>query len=245
MRLFRSVFLLDLPLKLSYCRYSCICIVVLLMSACKPSSTTITRLTPVPGFSITMIPEDAEQILVVSRDATDAIYQGYLIAYEKKNGKNVMVFDTIKASLGRSGIVAPALKKEGDGATPAGFYQLGQLFTYESNIDTRLTFIQVTPEDKWVDDAASPDYNKYVRGATQAKSFENLLLASIDYKYCMVIEYNTQPVVKGKGSAIFFHITSNQYPPTAGCVAIQEPDMLRILSWLQPNKKKYIVIIAR
>ena len=85
--------------------------------------------------------------------------------------------------------------------------------------------------------------NTYVRGATQAKSYENLLLSSIDYKYCMVIEYNTNPVIKGKGSAIFFHITSNQYPPTAGCVAVKEQDMLRILAWLDPRKKKYIGII--
>ena len=65
--------------------------------------------------------------------------------------------------------------------------------------------------DKWIDDSSSNDYNKYVRGATTAKSFENLKLKSIDYKYCMVIEYNTHPVIKGKGSAIFFHVTNDKY----------------------------------
>ena len=59
----------------------------------------------------------------------------------------------------------------------------------------------------------------------------------------MVIEYNTHPVITGKGSAIFFHVTNDKYSSTAGCVAVQERDMLQILSWLHPNKKKYVGII--
>lgn len=223
-----------------FCRYSCICIAMFFLGACKMPTKQVT---PNPGYPDSIIPKDAEQILMVWRSSSDSLHQGYLMAIENKRNKTIRVFDKIKVSLGRSGIISSALKKEGDGSTPAGFYRLGQLFSYESNIDTRLPFIQVTKEDKWIDDSTSPDYNKYVRGATQAKSYENLLLASIDYKYCMVIEYNTSPVVKGKGSAIFFHITNERYPSTAGCVAVKEQDMLRILSWLDPQKKKYIGII--
>ncbi len=58
----------------------------------------------------------------------------------------------------------------------------------------------------------------------------------------MVIEYNTHPVLKGKGSAIFFHLADEVYTPTAGCVAIQEKEMLPILSWLKPGLKKYILM---
>jgi L,D-peptidoglycan transpeptidase YkuD (ErfK/YbiS/YcfS/YnhG family) len=81
-----------------------------------------------------------------------------------------------------------------------------------------------------------------VRGETSAKSFEHLKLNSIDYKYCMVIEYNTNPVVKGKGSAIFFHVANEKYAPTAGCVAIAENDMLQFLKWFKPRKKKAMLI---
>lgn len=227
---------------LLYYRYSCICIAMFYLGACKIPTIQVT---PKPGYPDNVIPKDAEQILMVVSISSDSLHQGYLVAFENKRNKTVRVFDKIKVSLGRSGIIASALKKEGDGATPAGFYRLGQLFSYESSIDTRLPFIQVTKDDKWIDDSTSPDYNKYVRGATQAKSYENLLLASIDYKYCMVIEYNTSPVVIGKGSAIFFHVTNDHYPPTAGCVAVKEEDMLRILSWLDPKKKKYIGIIPQ
>ncbi|MEI8111339.1 MAG: L,D-transpeptidase family protein [Chitinophagia bacterium] len=227
---------------LSY-RYSCICITILLLSACKISNAHKAYLTQLPGYPDNIIPKDAEQILIVASKSNELTHQGILFVLENKKGKKVNVFDPMKVSLGRSGIISSTLKREGDGATPAGFYRLGQLFSYESTINTHLPFIQVTREDKWIDDSTSSDYNTHVRGATQAKSYENLLLASIDYKYCMVIEYNTHPVVKGRGSAIFFHITTKEYPSTAGCVAVQESDMLRILSWLDPNKKKYIGII--
>jgi L,D-peptidoglycan transpeptidase YkuD (ErfK/YbiS/YcfS/YnhG family) len=133
-------------------------------------------------------------------------------------------------------------KLEGDGQTPTGLYDLGQLYTYEAIVNTSIPFQQVDSLDKWIDDSSSNDYNKYVHGETTAKSFEHLKLKSIDYKYCMVIEYNTHPVVKGKGSAIFFHLADEKYTPTSGCVAISEQDMLQFLKWFKPNKKKAMFI---
>ena len=75
---------------------------------------------------------------------------------------------------------------------------------------------------------------------TEGKLYSN----SIDYKYCIVIEYNTNPVVKGKGSAIFFHVADEKYSPTAGCVAIAEKDMLQFLKWFKPRKKKAMLSIG-
>jgi L,D-peptidoglycan transpeptidase YkuD (ErfK/YbiS/YcfS/YnhG family) len=60
----------------------------------------------------------------------------------------------------------------------------------------------------------------------------------------MVIEYNTKPVVKGKGSAIFFHLSDEKHTPTSGCVAIEENDMLNYLQWLMPNKKRGILLTS-
>jgi len=231
-------------LKILVCnRYVCICTAILLLSACKISNSHLANFAQLPSYPDSIIPKDAEQMLIVAVKSSDYSHKGFLYAIEHKKGKTVRIFDKINVSLGRSGIFSSEKKREGDWATPAGFYRLGQLCSYESSIDSRMPFIQVNRDDKWIDDSTSPEYNTYVRGATEAKSYENLLLSSIDYKYCMVIEYNTNPVIKGKGSAIFFHITSDQYPPTAGCVAVKEQDMLRILAWLDPQKKKYIGII--
>jgi len=161
---------------------------------------------------------------------------------EKKEGRWEMVIPPVRASIGRNGFAQENEKIEGDGKTPNGLYALGQLYSYEANVDTKIPFQQVDSLDKWIDDSSSIDYNKYVRGETNAKSFEHLKLKSIDYKYCMVIEYNTNPVVKGKGSAIFFHVADENYTPTSGCVAIAEKDMLQFLKWFKPNNKKAIFI---
>jgi L,D-peptidoglycan transpeptidase YkuD (ErfK/YbiS/YcfS/YnhG family) len=182
-----------------------------------------------------------DQLLIVFNTA-DADYHSQLMALEKKGANWQMKFSLIKASIGQNGFAKPGEKKELDGKTPTGIFDLGQLFSYENAINTLLPFIQSTKEDKWIDDTTSNQYNQYVRGQTDAKSFENLIFPGIDYKYCMVIEYNTHPVIKGKGSAIFFHLVNDTYSPTLGCVAISEADMKSVLQWLKPNLKKNILM---
>ena len=182
---------------------------------------------------------DFQQLLIVVND-NDTSNKATLIALQKKHKKWKIQFDPMPASIGRNGFALPGNKREGDGKSPAGLYQLGQLFSYENKINSSLPFIQTTGEDKWIDDTNHVDYNKYVKGNTTATSFEHLRLTGIYYKYCMVIEYNTKPVIKGKGSAIFFHVADANYSPTAGCVAIKETDMNKILAWFKPNDSKAI-----
>lgn len=184
--------------------------------------------------------DSVDQMIVVFREHYSDIK---VAGVEKENGVWKLKLAPVRGCIGRSGLIHENTKREGDGFTPTGFFGLGTLFSYESSIQSQLPFTQSTSEDKWIDDTASVDYNKHIRGTTNAKSFENLLLKSIHYKYCMVIEYNTNPVVKGKGSAIFFHVADEKYSATAGCVAIKEADMLQYLNWLQPNKRKAIFII--
>jgi L,D-peptidoglycan transpeptidase YkuD (ErfK/YbiS/YcfS/YnhG family) len=183
----------------------------------------------------------AQQLLLVIND-NDTSNKAILVALEKRNQKWKIKFDPIQASIGRNGFALPGKKLEGDGKSPSGLYALGQLFTYEKTVNSKLPFIQTFEDDKWIDDPNHQDYNKYIKGNTTATSFEHLRLSGIYYKYCTVIEYNTHPVEKGKGSAIFFHVADEKYSPTAGCVAIKEWDMDKILSWLKPNLKRAILM---
>ena len=185
--------------------------------------------------------DTVDQLLVVFNQDTGT--KATLVAFERFGKRWKRKFGPILASIGRTGFAAPGAKVEGDGKTPTGLFALGQLFSYEPSINSKLSFIQSTIDDKWIDDSTSTDYNRYIRGNTDAKSFEHLLLNSIYYKYCMVIEYNTKPIVKGKGSAIFFHLSDENYTPTAGCVAIAEIDMQPILHWLKPSKRKAIYTV--
>ena len=184
---------------------------------------------------------NVEQLLVAINN-NDSADKAIVVALEKVNKKWKIKIGPVQASIGRAGFASPGEKIEGDGKSPTGIFDLGQLYTYEASVNTSLPFIQTNAEDKWIDDPNHENYNTHIRGNTNAKSFEHLKLSSIDYKYCMVIEYNTHPVVKGRGSAIFFHLASPNYDPTAGCVAIKESDMDQILLWLDPKKKKAILM---
>ena len=182
-----------------------------------------------------------QQLLLVVNDH-DTSNKAILVALEKKNKKWKLVNHPVQASIGRNGFAMPGKKREGDGKSPTGLFALGQLFSYENTINTDLPFIQTFEDDKWIDDSNHPDYNKYIKGTTTATSFEHLHLPGIYYKYCMVIEYNTHPVEKGMGSAIFFHVADEKYSATAGCIAIQESDMSRILRWLKSQMNKAILM---
>ena len=81
-----------------------------------------------------------------------------------------------------------------------------------------------------------------MNGTTTANSYENLLLKTDAYKYCMVIEYNTNPIIKGKGSAIFFHLAVSKPSFTAGCVAIDEENMKLMVNWLDPKRNPTIIM---
>jgi L,D-peptidoglycan transpeptidase YkuD (ErfK/YbiS/YcfS/YnhG family) len=187
---------------------------------------------------------DITQLIIVFTQTTNQ-NRAKLIAMQKGQNGWEQVLKPIGAGIGRNGFAAPGEKREGDGKSPSGVFKLGQLFTYENNVVTQMPFTQTTSEDKWIDDPESPDYNQHVRGKTNAKSYENLLLKNDYYKYCMVIEYNTNPVEKGKGSAIFFHLNMKPYESTSGCIAIAEKDMKKVLEWLNPEENPHIIMGKR
>ena len=43
-----------------------------------------------------------------------------------------------------------------------------------------------------------------------------------------VINYNTDPIVAGKGSAIFLHVCRYGFPGTEGCIAMEKSQLLDI-----------------
>jgi L,D-peptidoglycan transpeptidase YkuD (ErfK/YbiS/YcfS/YnhG family) len=185
--------------------------------------------------------ENVSQLLVVFNEKPES-FSAVFVALEKK-GKNWIVKKSpIEAGIGKNGFALPNQKREGDGKSPTGIFKLGKLFSYEKQSGTLLENQQTTKDDKWIDDVNSPDYNKHIIGVTQAKSYENLLLKTDVYKYCTVIEYNTNPVVKGKGSAIFFHLRFKPSSFTLGCVAINEKHMELMVNWLDPKQNPTIIM---
>ena len=43
-----------------------------------------------------------------------------------------------------------------------------------------------------------------------------------------VINYNTDPVIPGKGSAIFLHVCKDDFAATEGCIAVEKKVLIEI-----------------
>jgi len=186
--------------------------------------------------------DNVNQLLVVFNDKPESNL-ATLVAMEKKGKRWHIISSPMTVGIGREGFAAPGNKREGDNQSPSGFFRLGQLFCYDAEVNTRMPFIQTTAEDKWIDDTDSPDYNRYIRGAANAKSYEKLLLNGNDYRYCMVIEYNTHPVIKGNGSAIFIHLSEGKtINSSSGCVVLLQKEMEGLLKWMKPELKPSILM---
>ena len=142
--------------------------------------------------------------------------------------------------VGKNG-VHPATR-EGAKKTPAGVYELGKVFGNGDNPGSLKPYTKLTPNDFWVDDPDSRYYNMWVSGNAPDrdwKSAENLSTIAA-YKYAVVIEYNTRPIVKGAGSAFFLHCATDK--PTLGCVSVPEGMMEVLLRFIDDKTK--IVIAA-
>lgn len=185
--------------------------------------------------------KDIEQVLVAFNESPEDP-SICLMLLEKESERWQVIIDSIPGLIGLNGFAPFGAKREGDGKSPTGLFRIGLLFTYLDSVNTQMPYLQSTNEDKWIDDPESKDYNRLVRGETDAASYEPLLLRSNAYKYCLVIEYNTNPVIKRHGSAIFLHLHGRREEPTAGCIAINEKDMEKILTHLDPVKNPAILM---
>ncbi|WP_327753307.1 L,D-transpeptidase family protein [Sphingobium sp. SJ10-10] len=138
----------------------------------------------------------------------------------------------IPCTIGRSGACAAADKREGDGCTPLGVWLIRGVLLRPGKGDAtgiRLPWRWVREGDGWSDDVADPAYNRPVH-LPRPFSAENLLRADGAYDVIVVLGHNDAPPVPGQGSAIFFHLSEGR--PTAGCVAVERGDMLRLLPLL-------------
>jgi len=136
---------------------------------------------------------------------------------------------TFRCALGRGGITAD--KVEGDGCTPAGRFPIRRLLYRPDRVrDIACAFpIQpMSPGDGWCDAPVDPAYNRLVTRPYPARH-ETLWREDPLYDLLLVIGHNDDPVVPGKGSAVFLHLAHADYRPTDGCVAFARADFVTLL----------------
>ena len=147
----------------------------------------------------------------------------------------------IACTLGRNGVCAAADKREGDGCTPLGEWPLRGVLLRPGKIDPaaiQLPWRWVREGDGWSDDPADPAYNRPVH-LPRPFSAESLLREDDAYDVIVILGHNDAPPVPGHGSAIFLHLSEGR--PTAGCIAIDRGDMLKLLPMLAPGDTVEIV----
>ena len=154
-----------------------------------------------------------------------------------KNKKLIINNYKVKCAVGKRGITAR--KKEGDYSTPKGIYKLKEIFYRGDKVQklkTKLKKTKITRKMGWCDSPKSTNYNKLIKFPFQ-ESAEKLYRNDSIYDIIIITNYNMNPIIRGKGSAIFLHIARNNYKPTRGCIAISKRNMRSLLLTLKLNTK--------
>ena len=154
-----------------------------------------------------------------------------------KINKNYLTFDKykVKCALGKRGIGTK--RKEGDKITPKGRYNIKFLLYRKDRvkkIQSKIKRIIIKKNMGWCDDTKSKHYNKLIKLPSKFK-YEKLFKKENIYDIILVLNYNMNPIVKGKGSAIFIHVAKKNYKKTEGCIALKKFDLLKILKELKRN----------
>jgi L,D-peptidoglycan transpeptidase YkuD (ErfK/YbiS/YcfS/YnhG family) len=147
---------------------------------------------------------------------------------------------SMRCAIGRSGMVRN--KAEGDGGTPVGAWPLRGVFFRADRIPkpkTKLPLREISPADGWCDAPKDRNYNRLVKLPYPA-SAEDMWRSDEIYDLVVELGYNDDPIVPGKGSAIFLHVARPKYSPTAGCVAVALGELRTLLALVEPGS--HIVI---
>ena len=158
-----------------------------------------------------------------------------------KNKHSLSIDDfNFKCCIGKNGISKK--KREGDKKTPAGTFEIENLYYRPDRIkkpSTKLKCIKIKKNMGWCDDSSDEkNYNKLIIIKKNLK-YEKLHRKDHKYDLMIPIKYNYFKTIKFRGSCIFFHLTDN-YQPTAGCIAIKKNDFSIMLKLI--NKKTKIKI---
>jgi L,D-peptidoglycan transpeptidase YkuD (ErfK/YbiS/YcfS/YnhG family) len=159
----------------------------------------------------------------------------------KKSGLLFFNKKKYRCALGLSGIKKN--KIEGDGATPSGTYKLIKIYYRKDKINfIKSDIIKkiIKKNTGWCDDIKSRFYNKEIK-LPNKYSHERFYRNDNIYDIIGVLNYNTNPIVKGKGSAIFIHIAKKKFTNTKGCVALKKKDLIYIFSKIKKNTKIKII----
>ena len=142
-----------------------------------------------------------------------------------------------RCALGKGGVKKKTM--EGDNITPKGIFKIIKIYYRPDKIKkikTLIKKIKIKKNMGWCDDPSSRLYNKLINLPTKY-THEKLYRNDSLYDLIVVLSYNTNPIIKNKGSAIFMHIAKNSYKKTKGCIALKKEHLIEIISKIKKNTK--------
>ena len=142
----------------------------------------------------------------------------------------------VKCAVGKKGIGYK--RKEGDLITPKGKYKIKYILYRKDRVKiaTKLKKRVIKKNMGWCDDPKSNQYNKLVK-LPFIFNHEKLHKKENIYDIVLVLNYNMNPTIKKKGSAIFIHVAKKNYKKTEGCIALKKTHLLKIIKELKRNTK--------
>ena len=151
--------------------------------------------------------------------------------------KNTLIIDDfkLKCCIGKKNFNAN--KKEGDYSTPKGLFDIKKLYFRKDRVGHPICKIKskvIKKNRVWCDDPNHKKYNTEVF-SSKKNHRENFYRKDNNYDYLITISHNNKRVPFA-GSAIFIHLTDN-YKPTAGCIALKKTDFQILLKLIDKKTK--------
>ncbi len=205
-------------------------------------------------------------VVVVSENWEDINAKMYL--FDKVDGDWIKKIDNIDIVFGHKGLawgrgllsdeyIKGKIKKEGDSCAPAGIFKIYRAFGYlpKDSLKLKIDYFTSDTTTFCIDDPNSQFYNMLVDVDTikqiDWKRKERLKLKSDAYKYCIVVEHNTENIVKYGGSCIFIHLwikdkkNPERYEPTMGCTSLSEDAALELLQSLDSKLNPILIQVPK
>jgi L,D-peptidoglycan transpeptidase YkuD (ErfK/YbiS/YcfS/YnhG family) len=167
--------------------------------------------------------------------------------YVRQGGCFRLAAGPYPALVGRNGLSAH--HREGDGTTPIGLFGFrSTMYGVLPNPGVDYRYHLLVCGDWWDEQPSSSLYNHFVHvPCATAPNFgggsEALWETVPAYDYLAVIDYNRHPIIPGRGSAIFLHVSNGL--ATTGCVSIPASELIRILRSLRSSLHPLIDITTR
>ena len=218
--------------------------------------------------AVAAVPTNCTQAIIGIADGWNSSQVTLSVVEKNSKGEWVRVLGPYQGRLGRNGLIwglglhsnarGASIKKEGDGRSPAGVFDIGGLWvTHKTPVKhhSSIPYIKVGPNDLWITNTNDARYyNRHVRLDHPAKTEWELKeqMRQTDYPHSikMLICHNTPErkggVQVGRGSSIFFHIWRNEgKSPTAGCTSMEEKNLRTIIARLNPQRHPVYILLPR